>query len=224
MIHCILLELISARVSTAHPLDTIICHALKLDCETLVATVQKNKENGHITYIHTSCRNFLRNHARSKKRPTSSTEQLSSKRVSIRSDQQSFDFKKQCFYCGYERHPNRYKFEEVRTKSSGIYYVTLALCQSRDDEFSKTVEAQLLSAHDLVAAEARYHVAYHAEQGLKILLSIQHLVVQHPLKKWHCLMLRVKKWKMIWTCTPLQSFIPWCRNLGMMYIHWRRPK
>ncbi|CAK8697783.1 unnamed protein product [Clavelina lepadiformis] len=149
--------------STTHPLDTIIGHALKLDCETLVATLQKNKENGHITYIHTSCRTFLRNHARSKKRPASSTKQSSSKRVSTRSDQQSFDFKKQCFYCGYscmfdERHPDRNKFEEVRTKSSGIYYVTLALCQSRDDELAKTVQARLLSAHDLVAAEARYHV------------------------------------------------------------------
>ncbi|CAK8676674.1 unnamed protein product [Clavelina lepadiformis] len=117
--------------STTHPLDTIIGHALKLDCETLVATLQKNKENGHITCM--------------------------------------FD----------ERHPDRNKFEEVRTKSSGIYYVTLALCQSRDDELAKTVQARLLSAHDLVAAEARYHV----EQGLKILHSIQHLVVQHPLKK-----------------------------------------
>ncbi|XP_076800982.1 uncharacterized protein LOC143445626 [Clavelina lepadiformis] len=57
-----------------------------------------------------------------------------------------------------ERHPDRNKFEEVRTKSSGIYYVTLALCQSRDDELAKTVQARLLSAHDLVAAEARYHV------------------------------------------------------------------
>ncbi|CAK8673815.1 unnamed protein product [Clavelina lepadiformis] len=46
--------------STTHPLDTIIGHALKLDCETLVATLQKNKENGDIPYIHTSCRNFLR--------------------------------------------------------------------------------------------------------------------------------------------------------------------
>ena len=49
-------------------------------------------------------------------------------------------------------------FEEVRTKSSGIY-VTHVLSQNRDDQLAKTVEARLLSLYDLVAAEARYHVA-----------------------------------------------------------------
>ena len=106
----------------------------------------------------------MRNRARPGKRSSASNEQSSSKRLSIRSNQQSFDFKKQCFYCGNdcicdERHPDRKNFEEVRTKSSGIYYVTLALCQNRDDHVAKTVEARLLGVHDLVAAEARYHVA-----------------------------------------------------------------
>ena len=147
-----------------NPLDTTIQHANKLNYKELVETLHKNKNDGIQTFIHTSCRTFLKNRARATKRSSTSSEECKIKRPSIRLNQQSFDFKKQCLYCGHdcvfdERRPDRNNFEEVRTKSTDIYYVTLEICQNRDDQLAKTVEARLHGVYDLVAAEARYHVS-----------------------------------------------------------------
>lgn len=60
------------------------------------------------------------------------------------------------------KHPNRRKFEEVRTKATGIYSTTLEICKTRDDEIAKTIESRLLNINDLVAAETRYLVACRA--------------------------------------------------------------
>jgi len=69
------------------------------------------------------------------------------------------------FCCGTEcifdpKHPDRNKFIEVRTISSNIHKLTLTICKACDDEATKTVENRVINVHDLVAAEARYHIMY----------------------------------------------------------------
>ena len=58
-----------------------------------------------------------------------------------------------------KKHPDRNKFEEVRTKGTGIHRATLEICMKRDDKLGKTIESRLLNVSDLVAAEAKYHIA-----------------------------------------------------------------
>ena len=69
------------------------------------------------------------------------------------------------FYCNETciadtKHPDRNKFEEVRTKDIAIYKLTLNIFKIRKDDLAKHIELRLLQINDLVAAEARYHVTY----------------------------------------------------------------
>ena len=146
-----------------HPLDTLIVYAEKLNLTASVETLQTNKLSKKATYIHNRCRTELRNGSR-RKRPSSCNKQFSNKQLSIRSVQENFDFKTQCFYCEAlcvpdVKHPDWNRFEEVRTKGSKIHTSTLEICKLRDDKLAKIIEGQLLSVSDLVAAEAKYHVA-----------------------------------------------------------------
>lgn len=72
----------------------------------------KNKDP---TFIHISCRTELRNASRRVK-PLTALEKI----IPVRSENANFDFKTQCFYCDRlcvydEKHPDRNRFEEVRT-------------------------------------------------------------------------------------------------------------
>ena len=94
----------------------------------------------------------MNNKTRAKPTSDAPGDQVSAKRIamenvssSTRSTMENFDFKKQCFYCikvcEYDdKHPERNKFEYVRTMDSGILKTTLAICQQRNDKFSKLVE------------------------------------------------------------------------------------
>ena len=117
----------------------------------------------------------MNNKTRAKPTSDAPGDQVSAKRIamenvssSTRSTKENFDFKKQCFYCikvcEYDdKHPERNKFEYVRTMDSGI-----PICQQRNDKFSMLVEMRLLSVSDLVAAEAMYLVCIsHADPVLK---------------------------------------------------------
>ena len=99
---------------------------------TLAETLFLNQENQMVTFIHNSCRNELRNPSRRKQPPNGNKK--SNKRRSLRRENKSFDFKKQCFYyngtCIVDtKHPDRNKFEEVRTKDTTIYKQTLNICK-----------------------------------------------------------------------------------------------
>ena len=59
----------------------------------------------------------------------------------------------------HKKHPDRNKFEEVRTKGTGIHRATLGICMKRDDKLGKSIESRLLNASHLVAAEEKYHIA-----------------------------------------------------------------
>ncbi|XP_047133401.1 uncharacterized protein LOC124811573 [Hydra vulgaris] len=143
-----------------HPLTAIIEHAMKLNLDTFVDKLKLNKRTKANTYIHLSCRSFLKNRSR-KRSMKFETERIARAKMEL------FDFKTQCFYCGgdcvYDRkNPNRNKFEEVRTKKAAIYSSTIEICRNREDQLAKTIEARLISVNDLVAAEGRYHVSCRA--------------------------------------------------------------
>ena len=63
--------------------------------------------------------------------------------------QRVFDFKKQCFYCGKiclfdSKHLDRNPYKTVAIKDANFYNVTVELCKSRTDDYSKTIERRLL--------------------------------------------------------------------------------
>ena len=112
-----------------HPLDTIINHAVKLKLDDLEARLRENKTNQIPTFIHLSCRNFLKNQSRPKWTSTSQDEIGSAKRIS-RSEIERFNFKEQCFYCGQlcffdTKHPDRNEFQQVSTKDTKIQYSSI---------------------------------------------------------------------------------------------------
>ena len=144
--------------NSKHPLLTLISYADKLELQPLVDQLKANLNNREITFIHNSCRTDLRNASRRIK-PT----KIREKSISVRSEHSSFDFKRQCFYCERvciydEKHPDRNRFEEVRTKGTGVHKTTLELCRSRDDKIAESIYARLVNINDLLAVEARYHV------------------------------------------------------------------
>ena len=146
---------------TENPFNTLIAQATKCGLDNLSLKLSSNKDNKTTTYIHHSCRTKLRNQTRSNKRELTTSEQSSS---SKRICGVTFDFKAQCFYCGDsckldKKHPGRNKFVEVRTISTNIHKQTLEICKTRNDKTAKDVETRLITVSDLVAAEARYHVA-----------------------------------------------------------------
>ena len=144
-----------------HPLDTIIEHASKLGLSELLAKLETKKLDDSPTYIHFSCRNFLKNNSCSKRKGTD-VDSGPSKRVSTRSEVVPFDFKKQCFYCGSfviddDKHSDRSEIHKVETLETKIHAHTLDICKGRNDLDAKNIERRLLNVSDLVAAEARYH-------------------------------------------------------------------
>ena len=125
--------------------------------------MRKNKEINKVKFIHNQCRTELRNAFR-KILSTMEYVNSSNKRISTRSESKCFDFKTQCFYCESPcvvdfKHPDRNKFEEVRTRDTMIHKNTLAICKNRNDKQGKSIEGRLLVLNDLVAAEATYNVS-----------------------------------------------------------------
>ena len=146
---------------TEHPVNKLITQATKCDLTELSLTLSSNKENRKTTYVHNSCRTKLKNQARPNKRKSTCDDQpSSSKWIS----EGTFDFKTKCFFCENscifdKKYPDRNKFTEVRTILTNLYKQTLDICKTRNDDIAKAIKTRLVSVSDLVAAEARYHVA-----------------------------------------------------------------
>ena len=140
-----------------HPLKTLIGYVEKQGLPSLAAELKDNLKTKEPTFIHKSCRTKLRNQSRETKE-----EKLQKENAPPTGRKHLFDFKTQCFYCEkpciYDcKHPDRNRFEMVRTKDTGIYKTTVELCKVRDDQMAKNISVRLLSLNDLVHAEARYH-------------------------------------------------------------------
>ena len=140
-------------------MEKLIEQSQKLKLEELTKILRNNKTTQKPTYIHSSCRTYMNNKTRAK-RTSDFQDVISAKRStpeyvssSTRSTKGDFDFKKHWFYCTKlceytDKHPERNKFEYVRTTGSGILKTTLAVCQQRNDTFSKLIEMRFLSVSD----------------------------------------------------------------------------
>ena len=124
--------------------------------------------------VHQNCRRedcLPSNIKRAKKILTSET--TSNRRFLTRQAELCFSFKTDCFFCG-----TKVEFGEQRKRLEKAFRVTiietkdtiLKLCSERGDEWSDTIRARLLNAHDLPAAEAVYHqtssVNFHIKRKL----------------------------------------------------------
>ena len=179
----------------------------------MAETLILNQENQMATFMHNSCRTELRNLSGRKWPPNE--DEKSNKRRCLRSENQRFDFKKQCFYCNctfiVDKHPDQNRFEEVRTKDAAIYTQTLSICKIRKDDLAKCIELRLLSINDLVAAEARYHVTRRKNCGILFSVSTPGRQVecdtQNNFEK-ACIAM-----EMIYSSTQFQSSINSCQRL-----------
>ena len=76
----------------------------------------------------------------------------------LRSSEEDFSFKTDCFFC--ERPAmfgRKRKHDVLQVKTIGIKETVLKICQERADSWSDTVKARILHVHDLHAADAVYH-------------------------------------------------------------------
>ena len=125
-----------------HPLQTILEQAQALKLDNLASSIEENLQNKTPTFIHLSCRDYLRNNSRPRKRSMGDAQQSIVKRVARRSDPVMFDFKSQCFYCEKpciedKKHADRKNFEIVSTINTKIYTSTLEICRGREDNYAK---------------------------------------------------------------------------------------
>lgn len=98
-------------------------------------------------------------------------EPLSTSR-SLRSANFTFEFSKDCFFCGTSIS------NESKRKCSDIFEVTtlelketiLGICDNRKDDWANAVRARIYNVHDLPAADAKYHqmcsVNFRTNKGL----------------------------------------------------------
>ena len=80
------------------------------------------------------------------------------KRPVLRSSEEDFSFKTDCFFCGRPAKLGRKrKYDVLQVKTIGIKETVLKICQERADSWSDIVKARILHVHDLHAADAVYH-------------------------------------------------------------------
>ena len=125
---------------------------------------------------------------------------LYSKKVKLRSQQTSFDWKSNCFLCGRDaivdtRHPDRNDVQIVATILSTTVDIStkkrttfrekiLNICMHRSDFWASQVESQLQNCIDLVAEEAVYHKSCYCKfTSYKSLGNSENKVVGRPENK-----------------------------------------
>ena len=109
-----------------HPLRTILEQAQALKLDNLASNIEENLQSKTPVFIRLSCRDYLRNNSRPKKRSMGDAQQSIPKCVARRSDPAMFDFRNQCFYCEKpciedKEHADRKNFEIVSTINTKIY-------------------------------------------------------------------------------------------------------
>ena len=76
----------------------------------------------------------------------------------LRSPEERFSFKTNCFFCGRTAKLGRKRKHDVlEVKTIGIKETILKICQEQADSWSDVVKARILHVHDLHAADAIYH-------------------------------------------------------------------
>ena len=76
----------------------------------------------------------------------------------LRSSEEEFSFKIDCFFYGRPvKSGRKRKYDFVQVKTIGLKDTILETCYERADSWSDTVKARILHVHDLHAADAVYH-------------------------------------------------------------------
>ena len=76
----------------------------------------------------------------------------------LRSSEDGFSFKTDCFFCGRTaKVGKKRKYDVLEVKTIGIKETILKICEERADSWSDVVKARILHVHDLHAADAIYH-------------------------------------------------------------------
>ena len=125
--------------------------------------------------IHRKCQKEIYNELK-RKTPYADRVKTKVKRVETRGDIDStFDWKENCFFCNLNcsvntKHLNRSDCVRVFTLPFKENILDICTHKSENDEWMCAVRRRVLSCHDLVAVEARYHtklrkVKYEQEQG-----------------------------------------------------------
>ncbi len=83
------------------------------------------------------------------------------KRPALRSDDDKFSFKSNCFFCGQQAMAGnkRKAFDVISVRTIEYKDTVLTVCRERNDSWAHSVLARISSAHDLHAADAIYHKA-----------------------------------------------------------------
>ena len=82
----------------------------------------------------------------------------SSDRPVLRSSEEGFSFRTDCFFCGRTaKFGRKRKHDVLQVKTLGIKETILKVCQERADSWSDAVKVRILHVHDLHAADAVYH-------------------------------------------------------------------
>ena len=108
------------------------------------------------------------------------------------------------------KHPDRNKFEEVRTKDIAIYKLTLNIFKIRKDDLAKHIELRLLQINDLVAAEARYHVTYKKNSENAFSVSTPGRPVKRDKQKFEKACIAVENYTalfLIWRVSKFHKFM-----------------
>ena len=86
-------------------------------------------------------------------------EASSSERQVLRSADEKFSFNSSCFFCSQlaMMRSKRKDFDIISVKSIELKDTHLTMCQERNDAWATSVQARIVSAHDLHAADAVYH-------------------------------------------------------------------
>ena len=80
-----------------HPLQTILEQAEALKLDNLASSIEGNLQNKTLTFIHLSCRDYLRNNSRPRKRSMGDAQQSIVKHVARGSDPVMFDLRANVF-------------------------------------------------------------------------------------------------------------------------------
>ncbi len=81
------------------------------------------------------------------------------KRPALRSGDDKFSFKSNCFFCGQQAMAGnkRKAFDVISVRTIEFKDTVLTVCRERNDSWAHSVLARISSAHDLHAADAIYH-------------------------------------------------------------------
>ena len=157
---------------TAEGLETLTRYSKLRGNDKLYSYLCNCKDKGGKVLVHQRCR---RNFTDSKRKILEDVHgvDLYSKKVNLRSQQTSFDWKSNCFLCGRHaivdtRHPDRNDVQIVATILSTTVDIStkkrttfrekiLNICMLRSDFWASQVESRLQNCIDLVAEEAVYH-------------------------------------------------------------------